>query len=162
MNKRKIGLPVVIGMCLITIVVMIAVLIVGNKKTQINFTPPPFDSSAQSGIPDVPENLGYSEFDVQVFTMAVCGKLIYADTKVDVFLTNPESNTYWLKLRIVDEAGKTLGETGLIKPGEYVQSLTLDIVPKSSTAVKLKIMSYEKETYYSGGSASLNTTLVIQ
>ena len=60
---------------------------------------------------------------------------------------------------MLDENGNTLGETGLIKPGEYVQSVELDRVPKVGTPIVLKIMAYQPDTYYSEGAVSLNTTI---
>lgn len=63
---------------------------------------------------------------------------------------------------MLDKDGKVLGETGLVKPGQYVQPLTLDTVPKQTETVKVKIMAYEPETYYSAGAASLNTKLTIR
>ena len=65
----------------------------------------------------------------------------------------------WLKVRVLDEKGNTLGETGLVRPGEYVQSVELDTVPKTGTPIVLKIMAYQPDTYYSEGAVSLNTTI---
>ena len=61
--------------------------------------------------------LGWQELDAQVFRVSVCGAVVLEGNRADVWLTNPESNTVWLKLRIMDENGTVLGETGLIRPG---------------------------------------------
>jgi len=115
------------------------------------FTPPPFDSTAVVGTPTVPDNLGWQELDAQVYKVGICGKFISKGNTADVWLTNPESNTVWLKVRVLDEKGNTLGETGIIKPGEYVQPVTLDTVPKTEKPIVLKIMAYQPDTYYSEG-----------
>lgn len=81
------------------------------------------------------------------------------DGRADVWFTNPESNTVWLKLRVLDGAGDTLGETGLIRPGEYVQAIFFDRVPGIGDSIGLKLMAYEPDTYYSAGSATLNTVI---
>ena len=47
---------------------------------------------------------------------------------------------------------KVLGETGLIRPGEYVQSIKYDQLPGQDTNIVLKVMAYEPETYHSAGS----------
>ena len=112
-----------------------------------------------SGIPDVPEELGWQELDAQAFQVGVCGAVVLEGSQADVWLTNPESNTIWLKLRILDEDGDVLGETGLIRPGEYVQSVTFDTVPAPGTAISMKVMAYEPETYHSAGAVTLNTTI---
>ena len=51
-----------------------------------------------------------------------------------------------------------MGETGLIKPGEYVKNVTLSKTLDAGEKIKLKIMGYETETYESAGSVSLNVT----
>jgi hypothetical protein len=123
------------------------------------FTPPPFDSSAVVGFPAVPDGLGWQELDAQAYIVGICGKFIPNGNTADIWLTNPEGNTVWLKVRVLDEKGSILGETGLVRPGEYVQSVELDTVPKTGTPIVLKIMAYQPDTYYSEGAVSLNTTI---
>ena len=60
---------------------------------------------------------------------------------------------------MLDEDGEVLGETGLIRPGEYVQAVTFDAIPVSGTAISMKVMAYEPETYHSAGAVTLNTTI---
>ena len=52
---------------------------------------------------------------------------------------------------IYDGAGNILGETGLIRPGEYVRSVNLTALPQPDAEVSYKIMSYEPDTYFSCG-----------
>ena len=139
---RKGVLPVTAGLCVLAVTVMMIALLSGGR--QESFSPPPFDAAAQTGAPEVPENAGYGEMDAKAFRFSAAGE-----------------NTVWLKVRILDENGDILGESGLIRPGEYVRSVELNSVPQQTTAVSLKIMAYEPETYYSAGSAVLNTTLKI-
>jgi hypothetical protein len=47
-----------------------------------------------------------------------------------------------------------IGESGLIKPGEYVESVAISLVPTKNTSIFAKVLSYEKETYYSMGTTS--------
>lgn len=147
-------------LCLIALTVMTAALCHAKPKTAA-FVPPPFEASAEVGTPAVPDGLGWQELDAQVFVVSVCGKLVINDSAADVWFTNPDENTVWLKLRVLDADGNTLGETGLIKPGEYVQSVPFETLPKDGETVQFKIMSYEPETYYSMGAAVLNTTAKI-
>ena len=145
--------------CIIAIIVMAIALIFGGRPG--DFVPPPFDDAAQTGTPLVPSGIGYGELDAKEFCFSAAGELTADGGSVDVWLTNPEKNTVWLKVRILDGNGNTLGESGLIRPGEYVRSVKLDAVPKKSVAVTLKIMAYEPETYRSAGAAKLNTTMII-
>ena len=153
---KKGVLPIAAGLCAIALIVMVIALVSGGR--QESFSPPPFDSAAQVG---VPESAGFGEMDAKAFRFSAAGELTVQDGKTDVWLTNPEDNTVWLKVRILDEKGNILGESGLIRPGEYIRSVKLDSVPKKTTAVCLKIMAYEPETYYSAGSVALHTTLKI-
>ena len=50
-----------------------------------------------------------------------------------------------------------MGETGLIKPGEYVRSVVFSKVPLAGVEISLRVMSYEPETYYSKGEVTLQT-----
>jgi len=64
-------------------------------------------------------------------------------------------------VRLSDTEGNVLGETGLIRPGEYVQRVRLVSPPQMTTDVVLTVMSYEPETYYSMGSVTLYTSLLV-
>ena len=126
------------------------------------FTPPPFEQSAKAGEPEteaIPKESGYSLLDAQAYQAALCGNPDVRGREVWLYLTNPESNTVWLKVRILNEAGEILGESGLLKPGEYVESVALDTVPSEDTPVQLKLMAYEPDTYHSAGAVSLHTSL---
>ena len=155
-QKKNYILPLAAVLCAVSLAVMVFALTRQEVQTEMGeFTPPPFDSSAVSGTPTVPDGLGYNELDCQVYKVSLCGKL---NADGNIWLTNPESNEVWLKVRILDAKGNILGETGLVRPGEYVQTVALTTIPKSGTSITLKIMAYEPDTYYSAGAASLNTT----
>lgn len=159
-QKKNYILPLAAVLCIVSLVLMVFALTRQDTQTVMGeFTPPPFDSSAVVGSPAVPDNLGWQELDAQAYKVGICGKVIPDGNTADVWLTNPVSNTVWLKVRVLDEKGNTLGETGIIKPGEYVQSVELDNVPKAGKPIVLKIMAYQPDTYYSEGAVSLNTTI---
>lgn len=138
---------------------MALALMKGEKEKQAEFMPPPFDTMALVGVPTVPEELGWSELDATAFKAALCGDVSVENNVAEIWMTNFESNDVWLKLRVLDTKGNILGETGLIKPGEYIQSVTLNENLKSGTDIILKLMAYEPGTYYSAGAVSLNTTV---
>ena len=145
--------------------VMAAVLAVtGNRDAGLEeFIPPPFEQEAVSGEPEVPEDLGYSPLDIPgAYRVSLCGKAVEEDGRADVWFTSHAENTVWMKLRVLDAQGNILGETGLLKPGEYVKSVDLtgtDASLEDGMELQLKIMAYEPDTYHSAGSAVLNTTL---
>lgn len=157
-------LPFLFLICILEVFGMVTVLIRGSSfsKEAKSFTPPPFEEEARQGEPKVLEELGYSQLNAKEYEVALCGAPIVQDGKAFLYLTNPDSNKVWLKVRILDESGRILGESGLLKPGEYVEAVKLTAIPKEDTSVQLKIMSYEPETYYSAGAVSLSTTLQAQ
>ncbi len=157
-RKQTKILALAVVMCIAS-VVMMCLALVQPQETVGTFTPPPFEAGAQTGVPEVPAELGWSEVDAKVYTAKVCGVVAPADGAADVWLWNPETNDVWLKLRVLDAGGEILAETGLLKPGEYVQTVTFDRTPRPGDKISLKIMAYEPNTYYSAGSVMLNTTV---
>ena len=141
--------------------IMVAALAAPPKTEQGAFVPPAFEESAIEGAPNVPEGLGYSApfQEGMAYRFAVCGNVIMEGNRALVYLTNPAENDAWIKLRIFDESGNMLGETGLLKPGQYVQYLTLTTELDPGTPVRLQIMGYEPESYTSAGSVVLNTQI---
>lgn len=153
-KNPKILLPVAAA-CLLSLVVMIFALLLPQGPQAVEFVPPPFEKTAQQGTPTVPEALGYGQLDAKTFQASLCSRMTVQDGKADVYLTNPKENEVWMKLRVLSDQGKTLGETGLIRPGEYLKSVTFTTPPSEGTSVTLKIMTYEPELYYSTGAVSL-------
>lgn len=159
-QKKNYILPLAAVLCVLSLAVMVFVLTRQEVQTEMGeFTPPPFDSSAVVGSPSVLDGLGWQELDAQAYKVGICGKFIPNGNTADIWLTNPVDNTVWLKVRVLDEKGNILGETGLVRPGEYVQSVALDNVPKAGKPIVLKIMAYQPDTYYSEGAVSLNTKI---
>ena len=145
-----------VALCILAVAAMAGALVwTGPVGKTEGFVPPPFDQTAKAGVPDVPEQMGYSQLDASVFQASLCGSPVMQDGQVYVYLTNPETNVVWLKVRIMDEAGDMLGESGLIKPGEYVETVALNQEQDDTDRVQLKLMSYEPDTYRSAGAVSL-------
>ncbi len=157
-NKTVIIASVV---CLVAVVGMIlALCLTSGESEPQQFVAPEFDSAAVAGTPtDADDSWTPIYKEGMEFSAHVCGRVIVNDNAADIYFTNDEGNDVWMKLRIIDTEGNILGETGLIKPGEYVRSVTFDTVPSSGTEIKMKIMAYEPETYYSAGAVSLNTVI---
>ena len=154
-KQRMIGILAVL--CVLSVGAMIFALLSGGKTEP--FVPPSFDPSAQTGAPAVPEGLGYQTLDAGSFRVAVCGEIGTEGAEAAVYLTNLPDNKVWLKGRLLDETGTILGETGLIRPGEYIRTVPLKTAPEPGTPVILKVMAYEPDTYHSLGAVSLNTRI---
>lgn len=133
-----------------------------SSQPTIRFTPPEFDAAAVQGVPDLTPEDGYSGLDTGTYSFALSGFLTLDDDRTGVWLTNDSSNeNVWLKVVMKDMQDNKIGETGLIRPGEYVQYLTLTAPPAETCDVKLIVMGYEPETYYSLGNVTLLTTLEV-
>lgn len=156
-------LPVAVSVCAVAVIAVIAMAVVLciPKKQKGPFVPPAFEPNAVSGTPTVDTNLGYSEIyqEGMNFRAWVCGNVTLTGKSANVYFTNPDTNEVWMKLRISDEAGNILGESGILKPGEYVKTVELTEAIAIGTKVHLKIMTYEPETYYSEGAVGLITQI---
>ncbi len=146
---------------LLAIVTVVVTAVMAQRKPEVQFIPPAFEAQAVSGMPEVPENSGYHKIyqEPMPFSAYVCGAVTQENGQAVVYFTNPEDNKVWLKMRITDENGNILGESGLLKPGEYVRSVALTGKVQMGTVIKLKIMSYEIDTYNSAGSVSIKTVM---
>lgn len=158
MNKKFV--IVVSAICLVAIVAMAIALGVTGKSKKPQFTPPPFEAAAQTGMPTVEDSSWNKIFQSGMsFVAYMCGKVTMNGTGADLYFTNDKDNNAWLKLRIMDEKGNILAETGIIKPGEYLQTVQFTTVPTSGQKLTMKIMGYEPETYHSIGAVTLNTVV---
>lgn len=127
-----------------------------------DFVPPEFDGAARDGVPTVSSDLGWSALTVQEgYNIHVCGVLKTDSSRsLPIWFANDPGNTVWVKLRITGSDGTILGETGLLKPGQYVELVQLNDKAASGD-VTLQVMGYQPDTYYSAGSVGLATTLTI-
>lgn len=140
--------------CVVSVVFMVVALAMPRKAMWAEFIPPDFAIDAKRGVPTVSAQLSWItlEEDGMEMKVSVCTKTILTDDKADIYFTNYDVNKEWMKLRVMDEEQQILAETGLIKPGEYIQTIEFDVVPESGQTLSYKIMAYEPETYYSAGS----------
>lgn len=161
MKNKRIAVTILLLFCILSVVCMIIALRHTGKQS-VAFTPPPFDAAAQTGMPQVPDELGWSEVEApDVFSAHICGNVTVTGQSADIYFTNSADNHVWLKLRVLDSEGNILGETGLLKPGQYVQKISFSLLPQTDTEITMKIMAYEPETYYSAGAVSLITRIEV-
>lgn len=163
MNRLKnMIIPILSILCVLSIIIMVVV-ISNAPQNNVEFVPPSFEVEAIKGIPEPPKELGWSELyqDGMNYRVGICGNIIAYEDIADIYFSNSKDNKVWLKLRVLDENNNIIGETGLLKPDEYVKSVKLDASIQDGQKVKLKIMAYEPETYYSEGSIVLNTNIKI-
>lgn len=151
-----------IGMTVLC-VLSVGVMLFALNRPQAGFVPPPFEENAVEGVPqDVAEEFRYSSLDDGVYTVALCGVPTADEQEVTLYFTDPAENDVWLKVRIYTEQGIMLGESGLLKPGQYVENVRLNETLAEPISVLLKVMAYEPDTYQSAGAVTLRTELKIR
>lgn len=163
MNRLKKALiPILSVLCILSVTIMIIALC-NDSKDEVVFVPPSFDTKTIEGTPKPPQELGWSEIyqDGMNYKVGICGRIKIDNNEADIYFSNVNTNDVWLKLRIIDEQNSIISETGLIKPNEYIKSVRFNTVPENGEKVKIKIMGYEPDTYYSVGSIILNTNIEI-
>lgn len=131
-----------------------------NKK--VTFSVPSFDKNATS-IPETIDNEYYTKLNVaEGYSMGVSGIiLVNSENEGYVNLTSDDDNIVYIKLRLVDKNDNVIGESGLIKPGEYLEKIKLRKKVNEKDKFTLKIMSYEPDTYYSMSTAKLSVSLKV-
>ena len=158
---------------LILIILTIAVIAVGiaimtdSRKDQIiidDFTAPSFENGALVGMPgNVDGSLRHSRMAVsEGFVVWMCADPVVSGGSAQVYFASEETNNLWVKVQLFDADGALLGESGLLRPGEYVETITLTHVPKKDGLITAKILSYEQDTYYSKGTATAQVMLHVQ
>ena len=156
MKKNKI--TIILSVILIILVSIIIFLLINiNSKKQ--FKKPEFDKNATT----IPEKLEYKEKAIKISE----GYSLYIDPipKLDqndnlsINLVSLEENKIWIKVRILNAKEEIIGETGLIKPGEYLEKVQINQQLSENDQITYKIMGYEKDTYRSAGTISLNTRI---
>ena len=160
---QKIILIVLSG--LLAGIIITCIVISSNKQKSIDtFTPPSFDKHAVSGVPDdVPAYAKYKELTIKErFKIAMASSLKIEDGNAKVFFTSDEMNVVMFKIVLQTEGGQSIGESGLLKPGEYVENVAVNEFSGNSKEIIVKILSYEPKTYYSQGTATIKVPLVKQ
>jgi len=126
------------------------------------YLPPPFETSAQTGTPKPPENMGYGRIDAENgFYFSTVGTIYQQeDRSLLIYLTNHGDSGVWLMCEIADENGNTLYKSGVLRQGEYVERLYPERkFANEAIKVEMRIYGFEPETYHSVGSVFLNNTL---
>lgn len=119
------------------------------------------DSNAVQGVPDIEEgkDSGYSTVHVRDgYIIKLCGNPSSDGREVNLYLTNPEDNSVWIRAQILNENEETVAESGIVRQGEYLKAVSLKKpMSEGKIPVCIKIISYKPYTYESSGNVSLKT-----
>lgn len=129
-----------------------------NVVRKSKFVVPHLDASAVSGEPEeVNKELTYQKILIKEdYIVYLCATPKINKNILTIYFTSSVKNNKLLKIRIFDNNDVILGESGLIKPNSYIKDIKLNRNLKDKEYISIKVMSYENETYYSGGSFKLN------
>lgn len=161
--RRDVTLIVMVIACVVAVAVMVVALCTSGRGEATEFVPPPFEEDAVVGVPEVEDGRGYSELyqEGMAYRVSLCGNVHVTGQEAEVYLTNAAENAVWLKLRVLGADGEVLGETGLIKPGEYVKSVQLNAPLPKGEGICLKVMGYEPGSYHSLGALTLTPMVTL-
>lgn len=169
-TKRKhdflIGMLVFIG---------VAVLVAGLVFA-IRFKPEIMDKNQIAGVPgDLSDENGYTSYSATgVATVSLCCAPSYDGQTADLYLVNPAENQvllkaefYSVKAVVNSTSGETtflpdqlIGETGYIRPGNYVRQVRLKNLPKDQdTKVMIKICTMIEDSGQSNGFFYIRTII---
>ena len=153
---------IIISSIIIFIALFTGVIVLFLNKDKITkrseFIVPELEAFSIEGKPEnVDETLTYQEIRVKEnYIVSICATPKEKNEKLTLYFTSSEKNVDLLKVRIFDENNNLLGESGLLKPNSYVKDIILNRSLKENQGISVKVMSYEKDTYYSNGSFKLN------
>ena len=159
MKKEKIILICAAAVCVLSLIVMSAVLLIQSHQ-ESSFTPPAFESSAVSGSLELPEDVTCTPVQVSDgYEFSICGQPVLEEDRLMIYFTSQKDNTVWLRLRICASDGTILGESGVLRPGESLPSVPLNQECATGQEITIKVMGYTPDTWHSAGVAELNTKL---
>ena len=166
-RKKKI-LIILVPAILIIIAAMLIISGIFIRKNNISktaeFVPPEYESMAQEGIPSLDESYLYGEVPTKFnygFSMAM-NLYMQKDKSLNVYFTNPATNTMLLRIVVEDSStGEKLYESGVLKPGQYIESLQpadKDMINKAYD-VTVRVYAYKPDSWYSGGTTTAQLKL---
>ena len=127
------------------------------------YKPPPFEPEANIGAPIPPDNMGYTELDAMGrFTFGIASNIYQQeDGSLKLYLTNKGDNEIYLMCEVIDIAKeRTLYRSGLLRPGEYVESLyPIRKLKNEAVMVEICVYALSPEDYVSIGTITLDNVL---
>lgn len=153
MKKNKvIVILFVILIVLISIIILLSVSI--NKRNK--FIRPNFDKKVSV----IPKEIDYESSVIEIrkgYSIYINSVPTVKDNELAVNFVSMDENDIWIKIRILDNNKQIIGESGLVKPGEFLESVKLNRKLKSKEDIIYEIIGYEIDSYLSAGTIRLNT-----
>lgn len=155
MKKNKIALILSTILLILIIVICLLIVSIKNKST---FRQPEFDKNVSENIPPYIE---YQNKIINVtdnYSLYIEPEPIIQNNNLILNLISLEKNNILIKVRILNN-DKIVAETGLIKPGQYLEKVKLRKRLNKNDEIIYVVMGYETGSYLSAGSIKLNTRI---
>lgn len=169
MDKGQKRIIAVLATLLALVLIAVLIGLLTRDPEMGEFVPPAFEENAKTEFAaPIDANAKYTPFNIPgEFTGALCANVYVEDDQALLYFTSFEENAVWAKAILYNERGKMIGESGLIKPGEHVESVALSEIPKSNSTLTVKtltvkVLLYEPDTYFSRGSCSISINLIVK
>ena len=158
-KKQKLIIKIMI---IIVLIISITSLIIFFNKDSFSqkgeFIVPKKDDNAIDGKPsDVAKECMYQEAKVNdEYIVYLCALPLFQDNKLSVYFTSFRNNKGLMRIKILDLEKNVIGESGLISPNSYIKDIVLNKKLENGDIITVKVMHYEKNTYYSLGEIKLD------
>lgn len=122
------------------------------------FVAPPKEYNAINGLPnDYSKDCMYQEAKVtDDYIIYLCAAPTIKNNKLKLYFTSIKTNKGLMKIKVLDARNNEIGECGLIEPNSYIKEIILNKELKAGDKITVRVMNYEKDTYYSLGEIKLD------
>ena len=155
MKKNKITIILSVILLILIILIILLTISIKNKST---FKKPEFDKNV---IENISSELDYQNKIIKVtdnYSLYIEPEPIINDNSLIINLISLDTNNILLKVRVLKE-DEVVAETGLIKPGQYLEKVQLKKKLDVNDEIVYMVMGYEKDSYLSAGAIKLNTRI---
>ena len=163
MDKRQRLIVAIFGGILVVALIMLTALLLTKEPDVIisDFEAPPFDEGVVLGVPEeIVARSDYQDGTVEGgFSFSICGAPVYENGYLYPYFASHGDNEVWLLIKVYGADGTEIGKSGLIRPGECIPSVALSSAPMGNE-IRVRIFSYESDTYLSRGSVSATLALL--
>lgn len=158
MNEKTEKLLLRISIAVVAAFVVAACIVSLIKRNQKSsgFVAPDFDSGCVAT--DFESAPGNKIAVTEGLTVAIPSEISGNQDGIDVNFAAAPNNRGNIKLELIDSEGNIVAESGLIRPGEGLATITKIYsknLPESDGNLTIKVLTYEPETYISLGSCTL-------
>lgn len=163
MEKSQKIIISILAVILAGIITACVIVASGNGKDYkiADFSAPSLESNAVViNVDDIPQSAEYKPLTIKDgFKISMASIVTINNNVADIYFTSDTDNTAWLKIEILSTDGNVCyAKSGLLKQGETLKQIKLDSAPSGDELI-IKILSYEPETYYSHGTATVRVPI---